>query len=396
MAIPYQPGYSISPRYGFRYGPSSHAPATSNGYQVPDDYTYIPPDSSGNNKSVAKQPTTMGTGSNDSSDDDNSMQSDAMARSVAQSRGYNQVQGNPLAGLANMIPVVGPEVSKQMGLQNNYGKKGTADAQGNAFGDKGFAYDLRTGAPAASYKDRETFYNVRKDNYNTLRDLGQDPFQSIFNTYHGSHMDIPKDLQDYGASAAGRAGIDDTQSRLRHNTSIANPDLIFTNPLVDGKPMMDFDKPNAWQDRFTGQSRSDFFDSDKTKYGDQDKYVDESFAPEYKDVSLADLGIDAKKQGGSGVRAFQKNKELGKPAVLADRNTFFKQKIADPRASVGTSTQAAGTGDVVNTAFGPGVVNESGQIETNQGTVIQMSGVNDNKVIQKPTQQESTSSGGKG
>jgi hypothetical protein len=320
-----------------------------------------------------------------------------MGRSVAYNRGYDQVQGNPLAGLVNMIPVVGPAISEQMGLQNDYGKAGTADAQGNVFGDKGFAYDLSTGAPAGSYKDRESFYNARKDNYNTLRDLGQDPFQSIFNTYHGSYKDIPKDLQDYGASAAGRAGIDDTGSRLRHNASIYKPDLIFTNPLVDGKPMMDFDKPNDWQDRFTGQSRSDFLNKDA--YLSYDLEEGES-RPSPKDVTLESMKINPKTHGGSGVRAFTRKREMGIPALPADRSLLgkvpagFNQTILDQ--GVDGVGNAPNIGEVVETDFGKGVVNESGQVETGQGTVIQIDGVNNNQVIQKPTQQESTSSGGKG
>lgn len=192
----------------------------------------------------------------------------------------------------------------------------------------------------------------------------------------------------------GRAGID-TGSRLRHNASIYKPDLIFTNPLVDGKPMMDFDKPNDWQDRFTGKTRSEFLDPSLG-----DKWAEEQGPPSPKDVTLESMKINPKTHGGSGVRAFTKKRAMGIPALPADRSLLgtvpagFKQTMLDQ--GVDGLGYAPNVGETVETDFGKGVVNESGQVETGQGTVIQIDGVNNNQVIQKPTQQESTSSGGKG
>ena len=104
MAIPYQQGYSISPRYGFRYGPSSHVPATTDRYVIPDN-NYIPPPSSGTSTSggASKQPLTMGTGSDEGGDDNTFTQNDSMAKSLAKNSGYSPSEVNPLAGALNNI-----------------------------------------------------------------------------------------------------------------------------------------------------------------------------------------------------------------------------------------------------------------------------------------------------
>ena len=107
------------------------------------------------------------------------------------------------------------------------------------------------------------------------------------------------------------------------------------------------------------------------------------------------MGLQDK--GGSGISAFQQNVDAGMPTVYGDREKLgeFTQVRTGEESSDYAPT--IGEGSVVNTNFGPGVVNSSGQVETAQGTVIQMDGVNDGNVIQKPTQPEDTggNTGGK-
>lgn len=354
--VAFQPSYTIQPKYGFRYltqpfvDTVSGAGNLQNPVAVPD--TYAPP----KNISADTQDQTNyiqdDTSNNDNSNIDNTGRTD-----LAQSYGYTPSPSNPM-----MLVPGGAFISDMFGAPTDVGKPGTFDTEGNVYGEDGKSYDIITGQQAG-YATPGDFYDARTSSYDALRDKGLDPVQSFLGTYEGSYLDIPKAQQDYGANPATRDGIRNSMGDIRYNTAIENPELIFTQPQYG-----DFGDIIGYTDPFTGLTKDQF---------NQSIQFDDADMVKYRDVSLP--GIP---EYGSGMQAFNANKEAGNPVVFGDREKLGQFVQEDD----GSYSPSIGTGTVVNTAFGPGVVNSSGQVETAQGTVIQMSGVNNNNVIQKPTQ----------
>lgn len=376
--ISYQPSYTINPKYGFRYMSQPFvdtvSPITKPSVPIMD----APPKES---ETVIQQDTTPAV--MDSSGDSNVPPN--LAPEVAESRGYTQTEANP-AALLNVVPVVGPMLSSGFGIENNYGKEGTYDAEGNVFASDGRAYNPITGEAAASYSGNTSFYDSYTDSYGKLRDAGEGVIGSALGDYSASTYNIPREQRNYGATAAGQMGIRDTGTLIRENTALSNPDLIYTEPVYD-----DFDAVIDYKDPFTGKLKSERMDPTLSPNWDE-----EIMSPSYNQIGIRDLGIDPTQQGGSGITAFQEQREQGMPVTYGDRSKLGQFTEVRTGESSSDYVPDIGTGSVVETAFGPGVVNSSGQIETAQGTVIQMDNVNDGNVIQKPTQQEdSSNSGGK-
>jgi hypothetical protein len=178
MAVPYQPGYTIGNRYGFRYGPSSHVPATSDRYQVPDNYSYIPPDSSGNNKSASKQPTTMNTGASDSNNDDNldankasvKMSLDAAQMNVPHPSGrqVHHPYTSPMDALGFFSPI--PIQSSPAIPKTGFGAEGTVSSRTGGVFKGGRSYD-----PITGYANQEYATPLAWRNY-----MLSDPFDNVF------------------------------------------------------------------------------------------------------------------------------------------------------------------------------------------------------------------------
>lgn len=374
--ISYQPSYTINPKYGFRYLSQPFVDTVSPITKSPVPIMDAPPKES---ETVVQQetvPAVMDSG--DSNVPPN------LAPEVAESRGYTRSEANP-AALLNVVPVVGPMISSGFGIENNYGKEGTYDADGNVFASDGRAYNPITGEAAASYSGNTSFYDSYTDSYGKLRDAGEGVIGSALGDYAESTYNIPREQRNYGATAAGQVGIRDTGTLIRENTALSNPDLIYTEPQYD-----DFGNIIDYKDPFTGKLKSERMDPTLSPNWDE-----ETMSPSYNEIGIRDLGIDPTQQGGSGITAFQEQREQSMPVTYGDRDKLGQFTEVRTGESSSDFVPDIGTGTVVETAFGPGVVNSSGQIETAQGTVIQMDGVNDGNVIQKPTQQEDSSTGGK-
>jgi len=354
--VAFQPSYTIQPKYGFRYltqpfVDTVSGPNLQNPIDVPN--TYSPPQ-------VISADTKDQTNyiQSDTSNNDNEVDNTARTE-LATSYGYTPSPGNPM-----MLLPGGAFLSGIVGAPTDVGKPGTFDSEGNIYGEDGRSYDVVTGQQAG-YATPGDFYDARTSSYDALRNEGLDPIQSFLGTYEGSYLDIPKEQQDYGANPASREGIRNTMGDLRYNTAIENPELIFTNPVYGGPGGYEI---VGYRDPFTGLTKDQFNQS--VQYNEDDMIT-------FRDISLP--GIP---EYGSGMQAFRANEQAGNPAVFGDREKLGQFTQDDD----GNFSPSIGAGTVVNTAFGPGVVNSSGQVETAQGTVIQISGVNNNNVIQKPTQ----------
>ena len=154
--IPYQPTYSVQPKYGFRY--MTQPP-------IPNVQPVAPPPKIGLDGSKAAPPAVMGVQQgqsylNDPFDDDQfgGVQD---KRPVAQALGYQRGTQNP-ANILRAVPGVGT-VMNLTGYEfegDTYGDLGTYDAQGNVFGDQGRAFDPVTGKPANSYGSVSDFKDL--------------------------------------------------------------------------------------------------------------------------------------------------------------------------------------------------------------------------------------------
>jgi len=175
MAVPYQSGYTIGNRYGFRYGPSSHVPATSDRYQIPE-HNYIPPSSGGKNNS--SPPPAMGTGASDSNNDNNldanRSASANLSLNAAQNvthpsgRQMHQPYSSPMDALGFFSPIPiqsGPAVPK-----NGFGAEGTISGRTGGVFKGGRSYDPITGYANQEYSTPLAWRNYMMD----------DPFENIF------------------------------------------------------------------------------------------------------------------------------------------------------------------------------------------------------------------------
>ncbi len=269
MTIPYQPTYSLQPKYGFRYGPSSFAPP-----QAP-----IAPPPVGLQGSPATPPPVMGTQQGTAAPaytqdplqaggDLQNQQAEAYNQArinQAQSYGYTQGVQNP-AGIVRAVPVVGNFMADSLNMGQDskytYGDPGTYDAQGNVFADKGRAYDPITGAPAQSYTKMTgenswlgNAYGVGTEGglfgsdsgYGKLRAAGESPVSSFLGSYDNSiykQMDMDPSIKTIeGARAARRRGgnspIENLANTITQNTINAKTDEfgnIPTGPVWGTQP----------------------------------------------------------------------------------------------------------------------------------------------------------------
>ena len=269
MPIPYQPTYSLQPKYGFRYGPSSFAPP-----QAP-----IAPPPAGLQGSPATPPPVMGTQQGTAAPaytqdplqaggDLQNQQAEAYNQArinQAQSYGYTQGVQSP-AGIVRAVPVVGNFMADSLSMGQDskytYGDPGTYDAQGNVFADKGRAYDPITGAPAQSYTKMTgedswlgNAYGVGTEGglfgsdsgYGKLRAAGESPVSSFLGSYDNSiykQMDMDPSITTVeGARAARRRGenspIENLANTITQNTLAAQDDEfgnIPTGPVWGTQP----------------------------------------------------------------------------------------------------------------------------------------------------------------
>lgn len=146
MAIPYQPTFSLQPKYGFRYSAQPFAPPSA---------PVAAPPPAGLQGSAATPPPVMGTQQGGGQ----SWQNDPFVgneRNYATELGYAKGTQNPL-GLINAI-VPGMSMLQSLtgydmtgGGQYTYGNFGTQDTEGNVFGPDGQAFDPATGRATASF-----------------------------------------------------------------------------------------------------------------------------------------------------------------------------------------------------------------------------------------------------
>lgn len=149
MAIPYQPTFSLQPKYGFRYGPSTFAPAVTSAATPPPTY--------GLDGSAAAPPQVLGTqqGVTQSWQDDPFVDNQNQ-RGYATELGYEKGTQNPLGlvsavvpGMSSLISLTGYDTTG--GGKYTYGNFGTQDTEGNVFGPEGQAFDPATGRATASF-----------------------------------------------------------------------------------------------------------------------------------------------------------------------------------------------------------------------------------------------------
>ncbi len=397
--IPYQPSHTIQPKYGFRYSSQPFVDTVS-AAGVPNPE--IPENPWGINKrkvstTVMDDPLEDINQFNQDDDNDN-VTPNYTAMSTA--RGYKPGSTNPIS----LVPYVGTLLAGATKSDKyNFGEPGTTDAYGNVFNEEGRSFNPITGA-AEGYKSpsdwgkswlgigSEEGLGGSSSSYGKLRAAGESPISAGLGSWENSMHNISREQRAYGANPAGRYGIETTGGNIRHNTAISNPSKIFTEEIYGGPggyEVVDY------RDPFSGQLKSEF-DKGTPVYDEFGQYIVDYEKPSHRDITIEELGIDPRAQGGSGISAFQQNKEAGMPTVYGDRDKLGKFTAVRTGLESNDWQPDIGEGSVVETNFGPGVVNSSGQVETAQGTVIQMSGVNDGNVIQKPPEQnDEPSSGGK-
>jgi len=349
----YQPGYTITPKYGQRYMNSSFAPAVGAPQSAAVSQPSAPPQPAGQGYSMANpfagnaqftqaqqnystnigsQPTVgfrraipgvQGAGPSTppvgtvpgmpappstsggvtqaaSSGGDDPMYSPDY-RPAAQALGYSPTKTNPLAGLLAVGIPGGSFLSSQLGLTNEYGKPGTYDAQGNVFGKSGRAYNPVTGAAAQSYASPAAYKDNLFGSYGQLRTVGESPLSAGLGSYENSIYNVSREDRMRGYSPGELAGVNTMQAQARRNAEIMGQDM-------------------------------------------------------YNEADL--FNIDAQMLG------------------------FDPRGPAPTAPSSGTYAYGTGAGDVFTTGAGyqTGVINESGQIETPTGTIVQTSDTQGNTV----------------
>lgn len=242
-------------------------------------------------------------------------------RPIAQSYGYQPGTGNfaglgTALGFAAGIPFLGQAAEKTqdlLGLPGNYGDYGTTDAQGNVYNAEGRGYDPITGRATNSYGNTGDAWRGVSGSYQNLRNAGEGVLSSALGSYENSvynpYYAPDRFVGDPTAYARG--------ARLRGGNS-AQFGLTSTNALINQN---------------TGLG-------DIAPVGSLD-------AAETVGQERAQVPITGEMLGFDNTRAFS-----------ADQ------------ASQNTGVWGTGTGDLAATEFGPGVINESGQIEHRGGTVV--------------------------
>ena len=303
--------------YGFRERPAG---ATETVYDVPSpEAPPAPADSQGS------QGNLMDTGP----DDNNERRILASAggsgnidrTGLAQQYGYQRGTGNigglgSILGMAAGIPFLGAAASKAEGFlpESTYGNYGTTDAMGNVFGPDGRAYDPITGRAVGSYGNTGDWKNAAVGGYQNLRGAGLNPVEAGLGSYENSIYNPAFGAPEgyVGDQAAYSRG-----ARLRGGAS-AEHGLTSTAGIIN----------------------ENTFGTQAAPIGSLDAAAASGQGPALRDVSGEMLGFD-------NTRAFS-----------ADQ------------ASQNTGQWGTETGDLAATEFGPGVINESGQIEHGGGTVV--------------------------
>ena len=227
--LPYQPTYSVQPKYGFRYMTQPPVPNVSQPQQpVPR------PGTLGGSK--AAPPPVMGAqetpGYLSDPFDDNQFGGVRDKRPIAQSLGYQAPASNVLGGIGAMagmmagVPGLGyvagkiGEATDQSG-KPAYGTEGTYDAQGNVFGSEGRAYDPVTGSAVASYASPSAAYDTITGGYNQLRAAGEGIGSSALGSYDNSVYNVSRMDRMAGITPAGQAGLSTVYGTMRSNADLA-------------------------------------------------------------------------------------------------------------------------------------------------------------------------------
>ena len=231
-SIPYQPTYSVQPKYGFRYSASQFAPAGQTVTPPPaglQGSPATPPPVMGTQQGTAapaytQDPLNSGDGADQPAPVDN--------RALAQSYGYKSGTQNIAAGLANMVPVIGAPISSAIrgnDPADTFGDPGTYDTQGNVFGDTGRAYSPVTGSAVPVYADKSSALSNITDSYSNLRSSGEGIIGSALGSYDNSvykQMELDPTLSIEGARQARMMGI---------NSPIENLNKTITNNTINQK-----------------------------------------------------------------------------------------------------------------------------------------------------------------
>lgn len=370
--VPYQPTYSLQPQYGTRYGPSQFAPSVATaaspqtlGIQTPattgvgagqatPNYSQDPfaQGATVNGQAqtgVGFRPATPGTtypypgttypGSvppttappitapaaavnttiQTLTGGDNT-QGGYDRIPAAQALGYQQGTQNPVAFALGLMPGGSLLMDAfDINKDSTYGNYGTYDTEGNVFGREGRAYDPITGRAAASYASPSDWY--------------------------GGWLGIGTPEGAFGPSSSYgklRAAGEDPFSSF----SGSYENSLYAQQEIN--PSLNTAQARAAQLRGTADARGvptiQGLIEANTAMFDPDYAASQGFAED-----------DLDRIGGATITASMLGFDGSRPAPTNISGKFGTQP-----------------GDIARTEMGLGVINESGQIETPQGTVVQM------------------------
>jgi len=224
MAIPYQPTFTVNPKYGFRYLAQPHIPNISNGNLNTSQAT--PPPAMGTQQGTPPQPQQQQVNYMD-----DPFPQGIDKRPIAQSLGYTAPRNNIAAGLGTMlgmatgVPFLGTMAGAAADKLDQsgkpaYGSFGTYDVQGNVFGEAGRAYDPITGSAVASYASPQDAYGTVTSGYNKLRAEGEGIGSSLLGSYDNSVYNVSRQDRMAGYSPAEVAGLNTINAQARRNAEI--------------------------------------------------------------------------------------------------------------------------------------------------------------------------------
>lgn len=168
--IPFQPAYSLNPKYGFRYGPSSFVGSTTKaggnpvgGLNLNNSDSYgVPPL---NNPTVTSGNSTMDGGDSDNGSAQASIDMSTQA-SLANNGKQADTDPNMIAsslvgflGTAAGVPLSGAAGFGTVPRDGYTGSEGTIGPNGGMFNSAGREIDQRTGQAYNSYGSGSQFYN---------------------------------------------------------------------------------------------------------------------------------------------------------------------------------------------------------------------------------------------
>ena len=302
--------------YGNRYGPSGFAPSvappipSASPNPAPWTYRFNQPQA----QQAAPPPPTPAPPQQSDNEDSGPRDNTAVAQGYGYQRGTGNYGGlGSVLGFATGIPFLGAGAEwaqDKLGLPGNYGDYGTTDAYGNTFAGSGRAYDPITGRAVNSYRDTGSAWQGVKGSYQNLRNAGEGVVSSALGSYENSIHNPYYADQGYLPEHARAA-------RLRGGASAAEG-ITSTNALINQNSGLQEIAPVGSLD-----------------------------AAEASATPPAPVAITGEQLGFDNTRAFS-----------ADQ------------ASQNTGVWGSDAGDLAATEFGPGVINESGQVEHGRGTVV--------------------------